>query len=550
MDYVRKGLVVDLEETDDGTWQASVNGNDLYSVKLTLSGEDILDSVCSCPDDLTRYCKHIIAVYLAVTSPSQSEKIESVGKPKPIKANKPSSPKRRVDEYVAGLSVDETSELLAILRRDIKNIDTYIAQNILPPTGDAADEVRKSLKRSLGPARRSGYFDYHASQEWLNALDEAFNQVDRLTYSNALEALRVCGVIYEVAVSHAGTIDDSNGEFSEAMEPAIERYYEIAAEVTDAGVLSAMLSHLLGLAKNFAGDGWFSAWSWLKNVAVVVGSRDEVASVTKILDNCLKAEQQGRTDSLSRQSFADTFAASLDAEIRYSLIAKFGDESALSAFVDEYSQHHAIRELYADHQIGQKKYRAARDLCELSIELDKDLRGVVIAWVQRLQIIAKQTQDTSLYKRTARTLFESKGDLGQLALLKRLSSREEWVEEYNRLVADQEEHGSRHLLRELYIFENKMNLLIDSLADGSINEVESYHENLKKSFPLELAELYLGGVRTELQNTTGRGTYQQCARALRRAKKLGKGREVAEIVGEMIKKHPNRRAMVEELHEV
>ncbi len=539
--YIRKGLVVDLEETDEEVWQASVEGNDVYDVKLTVDGEDIVDAVCSCPDDLSQYCKHIIAVYLVITKPDHVTAVESSSKPKQAKRPKSKSLKPRVDDYIAGLSADGLVELLGALRRDIKNVDSYIANNILPPSGNVADDVRRQLKSSLASARRSGYFDYHASQTWLDALDNAFAQADRLVAINVLEALRACGVIYEVAVSHAGTIDDSNGEFGEAMEPAIERYYEIARTVTEPELLSNVLNQLLDHAKKFAGDGWYSSWSWLKNVAALAQDREDVAAVNRVLDECLAAEEQ---------TFTSNFGSSLDAEIRYGLMAKFGTEAELEAFVGQYFHEYSVRELYADHHIELKKYQAARQLCEQSIELDKALRGVVIGWVQRLQVIANETSDSALYKRTARTLFESKGDLEQLALLKRLCSRQEWVDEYNRLITNQIESGSRSLLRELYIFENKMDSLVDSLSGCSIDEVSSYHEYLKKSFQAELASLYLAGVRAKLQNATDRGTYQQCARALRRAKKLGAGDKVGSIIKEMITQYPNRRAMVEELREV
>jgi len=553
MKYLKQGLITDLEEIGDGIWSACIQGTELYDTRLTLHGETITQSVCSCPDDLAQYCKHVIAVYMAILYPDKlinaSHTLSNKSKSK--SSSRRSSLKSRLDTYVMELESEELSGLITLLRANLSGVDEFLAAHVLPPSGNTVAETKRLLKQALVPARRSGYFDYVASQQWLDALDDAFALAERIATTDIVIALQVCVAIYDVAVSHAGTIDDSNGEFSYAMDPAIEKYYEIAASITDKQLLNKVIIDTGAVVGRYAGDGWYSTWSWLKPLPAIVQDSHQANVVEDVINDCLQAEiRQLTAEDRKVTGFADTFGASMAAEIRYQLIAKFENEDKLQEFVASQSEHHIVRELYTDHLLVEGNYTAARQLCEQGIELDKDWRGVVVGWIQRLQRVAQATDDRPLLIRTARSLFEIKGDVSQLETMKTQCTKPEWKKEYQQLISQQQSHGSRALLHQLYIFENKLYLLVESLKGCGLEEIDSYHKLLQKSFPSELADLYLDRVDKELELANGRGQYQYCARMLRRAKKLGKTSEVARLVSKLIAAYPMRRAMIEELQRV
>lgn len=553
MKYLKQGLITDLEEIGDGIWSACIQGTELYDTRLTLHGETITQSVCSCPDDLAQYCKHVIAVYMAILYPDKlinaSHTLSNKSKSK--SSSKRLSLKSRLDAYVMELESEELSGLISLLRVNISGVDEFLAVHVLPPSGNVVAETKRRIKQALVPARRSGYFDYVASQQWLDALDDAFALAERIATTDIVIALQVCVAIYDVAVSHAGTIDDSNGEFSYAMDPAIEKYYEIAASITDKQLLNKVIIDTGAVAGRYAGDGWYSTWSWLKPLPAIVQDSHQANVVEDVINDCLQAETRQLTaEDRKVTGFADTFGASMTAEIRYQLIARFENEDKLQEFVASQSEHHIVRELYTDHLLVEGNYTEARQLCEQGIELDKDWRGVVVGWIQRLQRVAQATDDRPLLIRTARSLFEIKGDVSQLETMKTQCTKPEWKKEYQQLISQQQSHGSRALLHQLYIFEDKLYLLIESLKGCGLEEIDSYHKLLQKRFPSELAGLYLDRVDKELELANGRGQYQYCARMLRRVKKLGKTSEVARLVSKLIAAYPMRRAMIEELQRV
>ena len=77
MDYYEGGNVVDLEETGDHTWTATVEGTDTYSVEITMGkGNTITDYFCDCPYDGAT-CKHVVAVLFTLRDEIKEQKIRA-----------------------------------------------------------------------------------------------------------------------------------------------------------------------------------------------------------------------------------------------------------------------------------------------------------------------------------------------------------------------------------------------------------------------------------------------------------------------------------------
>jgi SWIM zinc finger len=543
-DYIRDGLITDIEEVEDCTWSALVSGSDEYDIKISLDGKSIVSSVCSCPDDLAQYCKHIAAVYLVVTGQDKVGAQKKAAKGN-TREQRNKDLKNKVGEYVIRLDEKGLRGLINQLRTTYPLLNEYIYQTCLPPDSDVCAEMTRILKGALSRPKRAGYFDRQAGREWRDALGRAFEMAEKLSVTSVSDTVKLCAVIYDVAVSVAGTIDDSNGEFGEAMYPAVELSYEYIKQIQDAKERAEARKTILSLAKKYAGDGWSSSWSWLKDIALTLDDYVQINEVNLVLEYCLNADAKSRSTVFSDSTFFDDYHDSLCAEIRYSVIDKFLTIEDLSEFVIQNSQYHRIREKYVDKLLSEDKLTEARIMSEQSIELDKKYPGVVVAWVTRLQDIAVRTDDNLLLRRTSRTLFESKGDTEQLKILKDACGRE-WESEYKRLLSDVLK-GSRHIERILYIFESQYGALARSLVGCGIEEVESYDTHLRHTEPEKLADMYMAAARLSLKDAAGRGSYMQVARVLRRVKKLGKSLEVVDFVAEMIKLYPARRAMIEEL---
>src|SRR3954464_11464313 len=59
--YYYDGNVISIEEIEDNTWDAEVEGTELYNVEVKLKNKTITTYSCDCPYDGVT-CKHVVAV--------------------------------------------------------------------------------------------------------------------------------------------------------------------------------------------------------------------------------------------------------------------------------------------------------------------------------------------------------------------------------------------------------------------------------------------------------------------------------------------------------
>jgi uncharacterized Zn finger protein len=74
-DYYENDNVSSLEEVDENVYEAEVEGTDLYTVEVELDDKaNIIDTQCDCPYDMGEYCKHQVAVFLALRDMKNNSK--------------------------------------------------------------------------------------------------------------------------------------------------------------------------------------------------------------------------------------------------------------------------------------------------------------------------------------------------------------------------------------------------------------------------------------------------------------------------------------------
>ncbi|TAE49858.1 MAG: hypothetical protein EAZ89_13390 [Bacteroidetes bacterium] len=67
-----EGAVLEIVRTEDGDWQASVKGTDVYNVRIALTDREIRAHQCSCPFP-GETCKHQVAVLFWLRRDSRLE---------------------------------------------------------------------------------------------------------------------------------------------------------------------------------------------------------------------------------------------------------------------------------------------------------------------------------------------------------------------------------------------------------------------------------------------------------------------------------------------
>jgi hypothetical protein len=113
--YFKDGAVSTLEETEEGEWEASVMGTDLYSVGINLRKKKIEATGCDCPAFASdNYCKHVAAVLFAIR-----DKLAKTDKPIKIRKAKIKTPIQILHDIVDEAEAKYLKEF----------IKTYAARN-------------------------------------------------------------------------------------------------------------------------------------------------------------------------------------------------------------------------------------------------------------------------------------------------------------------------------------------------------------------------------------------------------------------------------------
>ena len=83
-----------------------------------------------------------------------------------------------------------------------------------------------------------------------------------------------------------------------------------------------------------------------------------------------------------------------------------------------------------------------------------------------------------------------------------------------------------------------------------LHYIETYEQYLAQDFPKEIADLYAKGVVKFLGENAGRNHYKTASRYLKKMKTLGATEDVIQIISNLKKKYPQRKALLEELSKV
>ena len=151
-DYYENDYVTSIEETGSNVFEAEVEGTETYTVEAEIDGKaNIIDTQCDCPYDMGKYCKHQVAVFLALRDmknnlsgginhmPKKCQSPESVIKSQISKKRKAPD----IKEILSERTKDELIELLLDIAAEYEEIKQRIELNF--DAGNDEDEITKSI---------------------------------------------------------------------------------------------------------------------------------------------------------------------------------------------------------------------------------------------------------------------------------------------------------------------------------------------------------------------------------------------------------------------
>jgi hypothetical protein len=547
--YFKKGYVSQPEEITPGLYETNVEGTEIYTVRLKLKGEIISEFSCDCPYDLGPICKHIAAFIFYL----QEDKLKLMT---PYKDRKPKPSKRKtvaqqVNELLLKLSheelkgfIREQSDKDPSFRRALLSSFAHLNKN--ETKSFYTKQIKSILKKAAG---RGGFIDWHAVRYVGKAVGEllvtAHKQLNNGNYKSAF--LIACAVLEEMtdALQFA---DDSNADIGSNIDGA----YNILHDMATAKLPEEMRKRLFEYTLTAFGSNNFSGWDWhigmLHIASLILREENEAGQVIALLD------QVNKKGSAYEYEKAQT--------IKFQILKKTKGDKEADKFMEQNLSNTTLRREAIEKALSNNEFDKAITLARDGIAQDsKDKPGLVMEWYDHLLKIAIKQKDTTKIIEYARLIFVDsiKEKQPYYNILKSHVDKKKWASFVKGLVNDlqtKERWFNLEVIATIYIneesWENLLSLLKQELLKDRItlDYIKQYEKYLSNNYPEELVDLYGKGITLLLKHNTGRNYYKNACRYIRRMIKLGGKNRVEELIDQLKKAYPQRRALIDELNNI
>jgi PAS domain-containing protein len=544
-DYFLGDTIRSLEEIRKGQWVAIVEGAETYKVRVSLKGDAVRDYSCSCPYDMGPVCKHVVAVLCALKAGNNGKAGEAekhAGK---------KHPEETFEQVINRLPAKELNKiLLKYAEREPDLADYVLAHSALHGLLPDNKQYRRIIRQAINAVRdRHGFIGYWQASEAVRGaemvLARAQNFLDQGSPENALPVFQV---VLEEMVPLLQEADDSNGNIGDVIGEALTGLFECARQAKAPSFRKDLFDYLLTECVHPRYEDW-NDWSWelLSAAGEMVRTPQEQERLFRMIN-----ETAGKHDA--EGGWSAHYNAERGAVIKLAVIERTGSKEDSEAFINQNLTYTALREKAIEHAMARKDYTQAVKLATdgLSQDTKRGLRGLVTQWRRKLLDIFRIQHDKECIRKYALELFIEDGSFEDYDTYKKSFRSTEWPQEAQTIINRIKKSGdTRMLLPEIYIKEGCWKELLDYVTKNlSPGILENYSRHLSPRFPEDIAEAFEKVIIEQLAPPTGRGSYENLARFLRKLKKLGHEDRVGKLITKLSDKYRNRPAMLEELRNI
>jgi len=556
-DYFENNCVVSIKEMDDNKYEAEVAGTELYLVDVELDGQaNIIDTRCDCPYDMGEYCKHQVAVFLALKDrKGEHPQKASDGLKSKISlgtGHKPSVPQKRKTRSIEEILSQRTKEEMVGFLLDIAAEYDEIKQRIELNFGDVnddAEEIRKSIDliRTFfnKNSDRHGFVAYGDTYEAVRGADLVLKKARAaFEHKKTLHALDITLCVIHELMDLLENCDDSDGFVGGAIEETLNFIKEmVEKEEFNPAIKDGFFNKLMEEASNKRYEGW-SDWSLelLENCSALAD--------IPFLRNRLENRLQSMIDDAEGDSWSVNYFNEKVFQIRYNMILQNEGEKTAQDFIEQNLQFSSFRKMTIERAIQSKEYDQVIKLALDGEDKDKGLPGLVNEW---------RGYRYEAYKLTGK-LVEQRGLAMDLILagsfeyykdLKSTYNDGEWAAVYSKIISRLEDQKKFHsdIYTRILIEEGEKKKLLEYVKKSS-SEVESYYKYLVPEFREEVFGLFLKYIEQAAARASNRRAYQGVCAIIRNLKKAGGKDQALEIKQKLFINYANRPAFRDELTRV
>jgi len=416
------------ESIDTGVWMARVYGSYVYNVQIHTEPEnsrEIRGWQCDCPYDFGPICKHVVAALYAMIDQEKSE-------PDSADEKRETKPKNRIQEIFKKSNEEDLQNFILASVKSVDGFRNRFLAHFADRIEDQQDPILKyrAIIRNYGRAAEGPYgFIDHESDHTLTARLRELNQKaeELLDDGHFNECLGICQPLVEETAVFIQNMHDSSGSAGGVIPSAFDTIGRLAdgasSEIEQRLFEWCMQEFPLEKYHDFDLD-----YHFLELMPQLVSSNEQEEQFFNFLDHQIEAVK-------SSSYFEYRVTRLIKVKVRY-LQQQARHEEVLQ-LLEANKEMTDFREMLANRSLKQGDYETAIKLCHKGIALakEKNHRGTVSRWREKLLQIAKQENDMAEMRKWAEILFFSSFSKRQwYQSLKSTYSGADWSEKCEEII--------------------------------------------------------------------------------------------------------------------
>lgn len=555
-DYYENDYVASVGEIDCNVYEAKVEGTELYTVEVEIDNEvNIVKTECNCPYDMGEYCKHQVAVFLAIRDIKNNDSNgnnyipQKIIDPEATTKLKISTKRKAndIEKILSDRSKNELVEFLLEIASEYEEIKQRIELNF--DNENDEEEIAKSIALIRVFIRnnsdRDGFVAYGDTVEAVKGADLVLGKAHFAFEENKpMHAVQLALCVTREMVDLIQEADDSDGIIGGAIE---ESFSFISEVIDDTGLNSVDKESIFHMVIEESVNRRYEGWiDW---------RLDLLQKCSELADTLnLKNELEKYLLSLMKSEKGDSWSVNYLAEkinlIRYRMALKYDGQKKAQEFIEQNLQYSTFRQMAIEIAMKNKEYDNVITLTHDGEEKDKSLPGLKNKWknyrYEAFQLLGKVDE-----QRIIAMDFILSGSIEYYNEIKSTYDTKEWIPVHSKIISLLESQKKTHLdvYTHILIEEGEKQKLLEYVKVRP-SSVEIYYKHLIPEFKKEVYMLFLQYIEQSAERSSNRKDYQGVCAIIQNLKKAGGKEPAMEIKQKLFNKYANRPAFRDELSRV
>lgn len=543
-DYYERGYVSSLGKVEPNVYVAKVEGTYTYTVYVKLDGQlSILESNCDCPYDWGEYCKHQVAVFLALGNMTAN------GTDIPVLESH-SAKKYDDDDFRELLDSKSKEEIIEILL-EVASENSEIKQRIVLDFEKTNDEDELMNAVSLintyfdKNCDIDGYVEYRRSGDAVYGAEIVLEK-SRSVFEDGegIRAINLCLCVLGELTTLIQFADTSDGEFHGVIDEAFEQIDDILLNTEFSPEEKADLMDKLMEEANRDRYGDWKEWrlNFIWACSLICDTPDLRDRLEKHIEACF-----GKID---KDSWDDDYFAQKINLIRYQIIQSIDGEEKAEEFLEKNLHFSSFRKISIEHALQKKDYGKVIMLAHGGEIGDKEKPGLVIEW-KRHRYGAYKALGMMEEQRKMAMDFIFSGKFEFYMELKETYGADEWALIYPEIIDRMMEQRDKYwnIYPRILIEEDEKERLLEYVNE-SPHLIENYHIYLVPEYENEAYDLFAKHIGQMASRASDRRAYRRVCDIIEKLKEIGGNEQAQEVKRVLSLKYSRRPAFLDELSRV